>query len=282
MWFFVCHGIASGLIGGGALNFFQVGVCGPDFQSVGLANWHLPLKGGACELKISQFVGLWAENFQIWGLVSWKFPNLGAWELKFGQNWGCRGKNFKIFWKGVLWTDSFAWNGTLVLERCEKGVFKAAHPHTPFLGQCPPPPALSLRFYTSVAELLRKIELDLDITYQYDLILKTVFLFYRQFNLKWTITDYVFHSWHYCKQNELDFIRNFVKKKQINYIIVNVEILHWINSKLVEWFGFSNLSTPKILSLLNLWQHVCKLKSVKYFDLAELYPHLLIWLIWGP
>ena len=27
--------------GGGALNiFFQVGVCGPDFRSMGLANWH--------------------------------------------------------------------------------------------------------------------------------------------------------------------------------------------------------------------------------------------------
>ena len=69
---------------GGALNFFQVGVCGPDFRSVGLANWHLPLKSGACERKISKFGGLWAENFQIWGLVSWKFPNLGACELKFG------------------------------------------------------------------------------------------------------------------------------------------------------------------------------------------------------
>ena len=56
--------------GGGALNFFQVGVCGLDFQSVGLANWYLPLKRGACELKISKFGYLWAENFQIWGLES--------------------------------------------------------------------------------------------------------------------------------------------------------------------------------------------------------------------
>ena len=63
--------------GGGVLNFFQVGVCGPDFQSVGLANGHLLLKRGACERKISKFGGLWAENFQIWRLVSWKFPNLG-------------------------------------------------------------------------------------------------------------------------------------------------------------------------------------------------------------
>ena len=70
--------------GGGHSTFFQVGVSGPDFRSVGLANWHLPLKWGACERKISKFGGLWAENFQIWGLVSWKFPNLGACELKFG------------------------------------------------------------------------------------------------------------------------------------------------------------------------------------------------------
>ena len=70
--------------GGGTQFFFHIGVCGPDFRSVGLANWHLPLKRGACERKISKFGGLWAENFQIWGLVSWKFPNLGACELKFG------------------------------------------------------------------------------------------------------------------------------------------------------------------------------------------------------
>ena len=44
--------------GGGTQLFFQVGVCGPDFQSVGLANGHLPLKRGACERKISKFGGL--------------------------------------------------------------------------------------------------------------------------------------------------------------------------------------------------------------------------------
>ena len=54
-------------------------------------------KCGACELTFaSEKGGLWAENFQTWGLMSWKcpnlgaceswkFPNLGAWELKFGQ-----------------------------------------------------------------------------------------------------------------------------------------------------------------------------------------------------
>ena len=59
--------------GGEALNFFfffQVGVCGQDFRSVGLTNWYLPLKRGACELKISKFRGLWTENFQILELES--------------------------------------------------------------------------------------------------------------------------------------------------------------------------------------------------------------------
>ena len=66
--------------GGGHSTFFQVGVCGPDFRSV-----------GACELILaSEKRGLWAENFQIWGLVNWKFPNSGACELKiskFGGLW---------------------------------------------------------------------------------------------------------------------------------------------------------------------------------------------------
>ena len=126
--------------GGGALNFFQVGVCGPDFRSVGLANWHLPLKRGACERKISKFGGLWAEiskfgglwaeNFQIWGLVSWNL----------GENWGCWGYNFQIFSKGSLvnWLFCLKWDPCERQERREKGVFRAAHPHTPFLGQCPP------------------------------------------------------------------------------------------------------------------------------------------------
>ena len=59
---------------GGALNFFSGRGVRPRFP-----------KCGACELTFaSEKGGLWAENFQIWGLVSWKFPNLGACELKFG------------------------------------------------------------------------------------------------------------------------------------------------------------------------------------------------------
>ena len=61
--------------GGGALNFFSGRGVRPGFP-----------KCGACELTFaSEKGGLWAENFQIWGLVSWKFPNLGACELKFSK-----------------------------------------------------------------------------------------------------------------------------------------------------------------------------------------------------
>ena len=84
----------------GGLNFFQVGVCGPDFGSVGL-------RTDIC---------LWK-----WGLVSWKFPN---------------------FSKGGLVNGLFClkWDPCKLQERpeFEKGVFRAAHPHTHFLGQCPP------------------------------------------------------------------------------------------------------------------------------------------------
>ena len=118
--------------GGGALNFFQVGVCGPDFWSVALANWYLPLKrglvnwkfpnsgacelkiskSGACELKISKFGGLWAK---IWV----KIEAVEAKISKFSQ-------------KGVLWTDSFAWNGTLGnYRRGVKG--GSSGPHIPIL-----------------------------------------------------------------------------------------------------------------------------------------------------
>ena len=108
--------------GGGHSTFFQVGVCGPDFQSVGLVNWHLPLKRGACELKISKFRGLWAK---IWV----KIEAVEAKISKFSQ-------------KGVLWNVNWLfclkWDPCERQERREKGVFRAAHPHTPFLGQCPP------------------------------------------------------------------------------------------------------------------------------------------------
>ena len=151
--------------GGGHSTFFQVGVCGPDFRSVGLANGHLPLKRaglwaenfqiwglvswkfpnlGACELKISKFEGLWAENIQIWGLVSWKFPNLGACELKFEWKLRLLRLKFPNFLKrgsceltlllemGPLRAAGEAWKG---------GLQGRTSPY-PFLGQCPPPPGV--------------------------------------------------------------------------------------------------------------------------------------------
>ena len=72
--------------GWGALNFFSGRSVQPRFP-----------KCGACEL-----ICFWKR-----GLVNWKFPNLGAWELRFGQKLSCI--EVKIW---VLWTDSFAWNGT--------------------------------------------------------------------------------------------------------------------------------------------------------------------------
>ena len=95
--------------GGKHSTFFQVGVCGPDFWSVGLANWYLPLKRG---------------------LVNWKFPNLGVCELKIS----------KFSRKGVLWTDSFAWNGTLASgRRGVKGGFQGRTSPYPLSRSVPPP-----------------------------------------------------------------------------------------------------------------------------------------------
>ena len=104
--------------GGGALNFFSGRGVRPGFP-----------KCGACELTFtSEKGGLWVENFQIWGLVSRKFPNLGACELKFG--WKLRLLKLKFPQKGVLWTDSFAWNGTLASSR--RGVKRGSSgPHIP-------------------------------------------------------------------------------------------------------------------------------------------------------
>ena len=82
--------------------FFQVGVCSPDFQSVWLVNWSLPLKGGI-ELKISKFGGLrakiWAEIkvvgtkflifFSLRGVVNWLLLEMG-----FLWTTGCLNRTF--------------------------------------------------------------------------------------------------------------------------------------------------------------------------------------------
>ena len=130
--------------GGGAFNFFSGRGVRPGFP-----------KCGACELTFaSEKGGLWAENFQIWGLVSWKFPNLGACVLKFGWKLRLLRLKFQNFLKrgsceltlllemGPLRAAAEAW----------RGVFRAAHPHTPFLGQCPPPGALLLKMLVFSAQ----------------------------------------------------------------------------------------------------------------------------------
>ena len=120
---------------GGHSTFFRV--CGPDFRSVGLANWHLPLKRGLVNGKFPNLGACELKDFQIWGLVSWKIPNLGACELKFG--WKLRLSRLKFPQKGSCeLTLLLKWDPCERQDRREKGVFRAAHPHTPFLGQCPP------------------------------------------------------------------------------------------------------------------------------------------------
>ena len=69
--------------GGGTLKFFSGRGVRPGFPKYGVCELTFASEKGACERKIFKFGGLWAENFQIWGLVSWKFPNLGACELRF-------------------------------------------------------------------------------------------------------------------------------------------------------------------------------------------------------
>ena len=103
----------------GHSTFFQEGVCGPDLRSVGLANWYLPLKEGACELKISKFEGLRAK---IWSKIE-------AVETKIS----------KFSQKGVLWTDSFAWNGTLANYRrgVKRGLQSGTSPY-PLSRSVPP------------------------------------------------------------------------------------------------------------------------------------------------
>ena len=128
---------------GGVTQFFFSGRSvrpGFDFWNVGLANWYLPLKRGACELKISNL-----------GACELKIPNLGACELKISQFGGFWVENFQIGGKlrlkrptfpqkGIFWTDScLKWDPCELREAWKGTVFRARHPHTPFLGQSPSP-----------------------------------------------------------------------------------------------------------------------------------------------
>ena len=132
--------------GGGNSTFFQLWVYGPDFRSVRLANWYLPLKRwlvelkisklGACELKIKFQFGVYElKIFQFGGLRAKIWARIETVEVKFGGG----GVNFPIFSKGglVIWLFCLKLDPCELQERRENGVFRAAHPHTPFLGQCP-------------------------------------------------------------------------------------------------------------------------------------------------
>ena len=98
---------------------------------------------------VSEKGDLWTENFQIWGLLNWKFPNLAACELKVfkfvvlrAKIWAkieaVEAKISKFSQKGGLvnWLFCLKWDPCELQERRGKGVSRAAHPHTPFLGQC--------------------------------------------------------------------------------------------------------------------------------------------------
>ena len=147
--------VTRGPGGGRHSTFFQVGVCGPDFWSV-----------GACELTFaSEKGGLWAEIFQIWRLVSWKFPNLGACELKILGLWAkiwvkieaVEAKISKFSQKGVLWTDSFAWNGTLASgRRGVKGGLQGRTSPYPLSRSVPPPRARGLKLGTLIFNVKSK------------------------------------------------------------------------------------------------------------------------------
>ena len=76
----------------------------------------------------SSFFGAWADFH--WNYER-SFPNLRACELKISKFGGLRAKIWakieaveakivKFSQKGALWTDTFAWNGTLV--NCRRGV----------------------------------------------------------------------------------------------------------------------------------------------------------------
>ena len=119
--------------------------------------------------KISELRGLWADKLPWkWGYMWVDFHQKWAWELVFGKIFKLLMKitvkfellELKIvifsknvcFWRGnvtfffqmrVLWMDLYLnWRSCEWQERCKKGVLRAAHPHTPFSDECPPPGVL--------------------------------------------------------------------------------------------------------------------------------------------
>ena len=81
--------------------FFRYRGVRPGFPKCGACELIFDSEKGACELKISKFGGLWTKNFPILGLVSWKFSNWEACELKFGWKLRLWRLNFPNFLKRV-------------------------------------------------------------------------------------------------------------------------------------------------------------------------------------
>ena len=110
------------------LNFFLVGKCGLDFRTWGLC---------CGQTNCHDSKGLWADFHQKRGqiraseakycLIFWKIVDFGGKILHLSFKW--ESMNELKPQLGVLWTAG---------ER-EKGVLRAAHPYTPFSGECPPP-----------------------------------------------------------------------------------------------------------------------------------------------
>ena len=109
---------------GGHSTFFSGRGVWPGFPKCGACELTFASeKLGACELEISKFGGSWAKIWVKIEAVRLKFPNF----LKRGLVNG-------LF--------CLKWDPYERQKRREKGVFRAAHPYTPFLGQCPVPPGV--------------------------------------------------------------------------------------------------------------------------------------------
>ena len=106
------------LSGGGPLNFFSGRGARLRFPKCGACELILASERGGLWTENFQIWGLVSRNFQIWGLVSWKFSKFGGlWAKIWAKIEAVEAKISKFSQQGVLWTDSFAWNGTLANYR---------------------------------------------------------------------------------------------------------------------------------------------------------------------
>ena len=112
---------------GGATQLFSGRGVRLGFPKCGACELILASEKGACELKIPKFGGLWTENFQIWALWAKVWVKIEAVEAKISKF--LKRGSYEL----TLLTLANSRRGV------KRGFFRAAHPHTPFLGQCPPP-----------------------------------------------------------------------------------------------------------------------------------------------